>query len=189
MHFRNLILASALIAAVPALALAAAPKFGDWGYDATAMDRGVKPGDDFFGFVNGSWLKRTEIAPDRTFAGIDSILNDQIDKDVRDIIQDSAKNPASSGPLGQQVGDFYASWMDQPGVEARGIAPAQPYLDKIAAVHDRGGLTDLFGSIGYTSPIPLFIESDPKNPRRYAVFATQDGLGMPNRDYYLLQGA
>ena len=189
MHFRNLILASALVAAVPALAFAATPKFGDWGYDATAMDRGIKPGDDFFAFVNGSWLKRTEIAPDRTFAGINSVLNDQIDKDVRDIIQDSAKNPAASGQLGQQVGDFYASWMDQPAVEALGLAPAQPYLDRIAAVHDRGGLTDLFGSIGYTSPIPLFIESDPKNPRRYAVFATQDGLGMPNRDYYLLQGA
>ena len=164
MSFRNLLLASALIAAAPAIAFAAQPKVGDWGYDASAMDRGVKPGDDFFAYVNGSWLKKTEIAPDRTFAGIDSVLNDQIDRDVRDIIQDSAKNPEASGKLGQQVGDFYASWMDEPGVEARGVAPAQPYLDKIAAVHDRGGLIDLFGSIGYVSPVPLFIESDPKNP-------------------------
>jgi endothelin-converting enzyme/putative endopeptidase len=188
MRFRNLLLVSALLAAAPALAFAA-PKVGDWGYDASAMDRGVKPGDDFFAYVNGSWLKRTEIAPDRTFAGIDSILNDQIDKDVRDIIQDAAKNPAASGKIGQQVGDFYASWMDQGGVEARGLAPAEPYLDRIAAVHDRGGLMDLFGTVGYTSPVPLFIESDPKNPARYAVFATQNGLGMPNRDYYLLEGA
>jgi endothelin-converting enzyme/putative endopeptidase len=188
MRFRNLLLVSALLAAAPALAFAA-PKVGDWGYDASAMDRGVKPGDDFFAYVNGSWLKRTEIAPDRTFAGIDSVLNDQIDKDVRDIIQDAAKNPAASGKIGQQVGDFYASWMDQGGVEARGLAPAEPYLDRIAAVHDRGGLMDLFGTVGYTSPVPLFIESDPKNPARYAVFATQNGLGMPNRDYYLLEGA
>jgi len=188
MRFRNLLLVSALLAAAPALAFAA-QKVGDWGYDASAMDRGVKPGDDFFAYVNGSWLKRTEIAPDRTFAGIDSVLNDQIDKDVRDIIQDAAKNPAASGKIGQQVGDFYASWMDQGGVEARGLAPAKPYLDRIAAVRDRGGLADLFGTVGYTSPVPLFIESNPKNPARYAVFATQNGLGMPNRDYYLLQGA
>ena len=189
MRFRNLLLSTMLVATLPALAFGAPPKFGDWGYDATAMDRGVKPGDDFFAYVNGGWLKRTAIAPDRTFAGIDSILNDQIDRDVRDIIQDAAKDPTASGKIGQQVGDFYASWMDQAGVEARGLAPAQPYLDKISGVRDRGGLIDLFGSIGYASPVPLFIESDPKNPRRYAVFATQGGLGMPNRDYYLLQGA
>ena len=189
MSFRKLLLATALIAAAPALTCAAAPKFGDWGYDASAMDQAVKPGDDFFAYVNGSWLKRTEIAPDRTFAGIDSVLNDQIDRDVRGIIQDAAKDPSASGKIGQQVGDFYASWMDEAGVETRGLAPAQPYLDKIAAVHDRGRLVELFGSIGYFSPVPLFIESDPKNPSRYAVFVTQGGLGMPNRDYYLLQGA
>ena len=89
MNFRHLLMASSLLVAAPALA--AAPKFGDWGYDAAAMDSAVKPGDDFFDFVNGAWAKRTEIAADRTFVGIDSVLNDQIDKDVRAIVEDMAK--------------------------------------------------------------------------------------------------
>src|SRR5882757_1568555 len=125
-------------AASPVFAQAAAkPAYGDWGYDASAMDSAVKPGDDFFAYVNGSWAKRTEIAPDRTYVGIDSILNDQIDKDVRDIVEDVAKNSAQSGKIGQQVGDFYASWMDQDVIEQLGTAPLKPYLAQIAAVKTR----------------------------------------------------
>ena len=86
----------------------------------------VKPGDDFFDYVNGAWAKRTEIAPDRTFVGIDSVLNDQLDRDVRAIVEDMAKNSASSGRIGQQVGDFYASWMDEAAIAAKGTAPLKP---------------------------------------------------------------
>lgn len=191
MKFKMLALAGASLVAVaiPVAAQQSKPVYGTWGYNPSAMDSSVKPGDDFFAYVNGSWFKKTEIAPDRTFVGIDSVLNDQIDKDVRDVVEDMAKNPDQSGTIGQQVGDFYASWMDEKGIEARGLAPAQPYLDRIAAVKDRSGLVDLFGSVEYGSPVPVFIESDPKAPSRYAVFATQGGLGMPSRDYYLLQGA
>jgi predicted metalloendopeptidase len=67
--------------------------FGTWGYDRRRWTAAVKPGDDFFDYVNGAWAKRTEIAADRTFVGIDSVLNDQIDKDVRAIVEDMAKNP------------------------------------------------------------------------------------------------
>src|SRR5690348_3214883 len=98
--------AASLIAISPASLGAAKPVYGAWGYDATAMDRSVKPGDDFFAYVNGAWYKRTPIAEDRTFVGIDSVLNDQIDTDVRAIIEDSAKGAAQSGSIGQQVGDF-----------------------------------------------------------------------------------
>jgi putative endopeptidase len=181
--------AASLLAIAPATLGAAQPVYGKWGYDATAMDPSVKPGDDFFAYVNGSWAKRTDIAPDRTFVGIDSILNDQTDKNVREIIEDAAKNPAQSGQIGQQIGDFYASWMDQSGIEARGLAPAKPYLDRIDAVRSRDQLFDLFGSVGYESPVGIDIEPDPKAPSRYAVFAGQAGLGMPGRDYYLLTGA
>ena len=190
MKIKALALAAAsLLAIAPATIGWSKPIYGNWGYDPTAMDSGVKPGDDFFAFVNGGWFKRTSIEPDRTFAGIDSVLNDQIDKDVHDIVEDMAKNPDQSGRIGQQVGDFYASWMDQPAIEARGFEPARPYLARIAAVKDRAGLADLFGSVEFNSPVPIFIESDPKAPTRYAVFTTQGGLGMPSRDYYLLEGA
>jgi endothelin-converting enzyme/putative endopeptidase len=191
MKFRMLALATASLAVVAVPAVAQQPKaaFGTWGYNAEAMDSAVKPGDDFWDYVNGSWAKRTEIAPDRTFVGIDSILNDQIDKDVRTIVEDMAKNPASSGKIGQQVGDFYASWTDEAGIEARGAAPLKPYLAEIAAVKDRAGLIDLFATPGFPSPVGMTIFSDLKDPKTYSVYAFQGGLGLPNRDYYLLSGA
>src|SRR5688572_3945046 len=137
-----LAVASAL-AISPAAARNGKPAFAPWGVDLTAMDSAVKPGDDFFAYVNGAWAKRTEIAPDRTFVGIDSVLNDQLDKDVRDIVEDMAKNPAGSGQIGQQVGDFYASWMDEGTVAAKGAAPLKPHLDRIAAVKSTTELAEL----------------------------------------------
>src|SRR4051812_33497670 len=182
-----LVAGAALAIASPALS-ADRPVVGDWGYDASAMDSSVKPGDDFFAYVNGAWDKRTEIASDRTFAGIDSVLNDQIEKDVRAIVEDMAKDPTTNGRLGQQIGDLYASWMDEGAVEKLGSEPLQPYLKRIAGVKTRGELVDLLSEPGFESPVELVIIPDFKNPARYAAYATQSGLGMPNRDYYLLKG-
>ncbi len=182
-----LVASATLLIASPALS-ADKPVFGDWGYDASAMDSSVKPGDDFFSYVNGAWDKRTQIASDRTFAGIDSILNDQIEKDVRGIVEDMARDSSSGGRLGQQIGDLYASWMDQDRVEQLGTGPLKPWLAKIDAAKTRGDLVDLFASPGFDSPVGLFIIPDLKNPTKYAVYASQGGLGMPNRDYYLLKG-
>ena len=190
MKFKVLALtAASVLALAPATLDAAKPVYGTWGYDATAMDSGVKPGDDFFGYVNGTWFKRTEIAADRTFAGIDSVLNDQIERDVRAIVEDMAKDPTASGKIGQQIGDLYASWMDEATVEKLGTEPLQPYLKRIAAAKTRGDLVDLFVEPGFDSPVEISIYPDLKNPTRYAAYAGQDGLGMPNRDYYLLKGA
>jgi len=189
MKFKLLALATASLVALGATAgaqSAAKPAYGSWGYDATAMDASMKPGDDFWAYVNGSWDKRAKIAPDRTYVGIDSILNDQIDKDVRDIVEDLAKNPTQSGKVGQQVGDFYASWMDEDGIEKLGTEPLKPYLAKIDAVKNRGELIDLFSTPGYPSPVNVTIFADLKDPTKYTVYAFQGGLGLPNRDYYLL---
>ena len=95
-----LLLAAATIALSSPGPTLAKPTYGSRGYDAAAMDRIVRPGNDFFDFVNGGWAKRTEIAPDRTFVGIDSVLNDQTDKNVHAIVEDMAANPARSGILG-----------------------------------------------------------------------------------------
>lgn len=187
MKTKFLLMTAAMALAVPASA--AAPAFGTWGYDATSMERSVKPGDDFFDYVNGAWLKRTNIAADRTFVGIDSVLNDKIDSDVRAIVEDMAKSPAQSGLIGQQVGDFYASWMDDVRVEQLGTAPIKPYLARIAAAKTRSDLVELFASPGYDSPVGFGMYPDLKEPTRYAIYAGQAGLGLPNRDYYLLQGA
>lgn len=163
-------------------------KFQPWGVDLTAFDEGVRPGDDFWAYVNGGWDKRTEIEASRTFAGIDSVLNDQNDRDVRDIIEDMARDPGASGVKGRQIGDFYASWMDEGRLETIGTAPLKEPLGQISAARDRTDLSNLFATVGFASPVGFEIRPDLKDPSRYALFVEQDGLGMPGRDYYLLQG-
>ena len=184
--------AAAAILGVAGGALAAGPgkaKFGTWGYDATSMDASVKPGDDFFKYVNGGWYKRTEIAPDRTSAGVDVTLSDEAEKQVREIVERLAKDPAKAGPGGQRVGDFYAAWMDEKGIEARGIAPLKPYLARIAALKSKAEVAGLFAETGYESPVNMGITPDLDDPAHYVVGLDQSGLGLPNRDYYLREGA
>lgn len=192
--FKQMALASVaavMVLGAPQMGLAAdaKPKFGTWGYDPSFMDASVKPGDDFFRYVNGAWLKRTEIAPDRTAAGVDVTLTDKAEAQVHAIVDDLAKDPKAAGPGGQRIGDFYAAWMGEAAIEARGTARLKPYLAKIAAVKTRADLLNLFSEVGYTSPVDLDVGPDLADPTRYVVFADQSGLGLPNRDYYLREGA
>jgi endothelin-converting enzyme/putative endopeptidase len=191
---KNWVLASAAAAAIagmsqPAMAAGAGKaRFGAWGYDTASMDASVKPGDDFFKYVNGGWDKRVQIAPDKTSAGVDDILADEAERQVRDIVERLAKDPAKAGPAGQRVGDFYAAWMDEKALEAKGVAPLKPYLAKIAAVKDKAGVARLFAETGYESPVNVGINPDLDDPTRYVVGVGQSGLGMPNRDFYLREG-
>ena len=188
MRVSRLLLASVAIAIALPIA-AAAPKFAPWGVDLSAADASTKPGDDFFAFVNGGWDKRTQIAPDRTFAGIDSVLNDQIEKDVHAIIDEQAAHPGPHGSVSQQVGDYFGSYMDEAAIEKAGRAPLAPYLARVAAVKTRSDLARLFGSTGYASPVGMFVSPDTVDPTLNTVYVAQSGLGMPGRDYYLLPGA
>src|SRR6476660_5888008 len=131
MRFKMLTLATASLLAisVPFAAGAAKPEYGTWGYEPSAMDKSVKPGDDFWAFVNGTWDKNTQIAADRASAGPFVTLSDQAEKDVRQIVEQEASNP--SGHPGQQIGDYYASFMDTGAIEAAGTAPLKPYLGEI----------------------------------------------------------
>jgi len=166
---------------------AAKPVYGSWGVDYGSMDRGVRPGDDFFAYAEGSWLRTTTIAPDKASAGYNSDLPDLAERDVRQIVEDAQKSPTT--PMKRQIGDFYAAWMDQPGIEARGGAPLQPYLARIAAIGTRQQLVQLMAEPSFASPVDIGIEPDEKDPTRYTVGASQARLGLPTRDYYLLPGA
>ncbi|MGZ6014858.1 MAG: hypothetical protein ACXWKM_03855, partial [Phenylobacterium sp.] len=193
MKFKALVLAGAALAAigVSQTALAAGSgkaKFGTWGYDATSMDASVKPGDDFFKYVNGGWDKRTQIAPDRTSAGVDVVLTDQAERDVHEIVEQLAKDPTKAGPGGKRVGDYYAAWMDEKAIEARGTAPLKPYLARVAALKTKADVAKLFAEPGWESPVNVGINPDLDNPNVYVVGLDQSGLGMPNRDYYLREG-
>lgn len=159
-------------------------RYGSWGVDLTARDLSVRPGDDFFNHANRGWFQRTPIPADRTGYGVWTVLGEQIELQVRAIVEEGG-----SDPITRQVNDFYASWMDEAGVETRGIAAARPYLDRITAVRTRADLLRLFATPGYASPVAIGILPDPADPTRYTAAASQAGLGMPGRDYYLREGA
>ncbi len=163
------------------------PKYGPWGVDYASMDRSVKPGDDFFAYAEGTWLKTAQIAPDKTGAGYNYDLPDLAELDMREIAEDAERHPET--PLKRQIADFYAAWMDEAGVEARGLAPLKPYLTRIADVSTRDQLVHLMAEPGYASPVDIYPEPDEKDPTRYTVGAGQAHLGLPTRDYYLLPGS
>ncbi|MEO7169993.1 MAG: M13 family metallopeptidase N-terminal domain-containing protein, partial [Sphingomonas sp.] len=183
--------AAALAITLPALSqqAPAGPRFGTFGIDLTAANKTIKPGDDFWTYANGAWDARTQIAADRTSAGPAVLLVDEAEAQVRNIVTDLAKNPSAYGPQGKQIGDFYASWMDEAGIQARGTAPLKPYLAKIAAVKDRAGLETLFATVGYATPVDIGPVPDFNDPTRYTLAAGQSDLGMGGRDYYLLPDA
>jgi endothelin-converting enzyme/putative endopeptidase len=164
------------------------PKYGSWGVDYATMDRSVKPGDDFFRYAEGSWLKDAPIAADKSRAGYNYDLPDLAEQDVRAIVEEASRQPGGA-PYVRQIVDFYAAWMDQAGIEARGIAPAKPYLARIAGVGSKGDLVKLMAEPGFAAPIGIGIAADDADPTRYTVNAEQARLGLPTRDYYLLPDA
>jgi len=190
MRFKMLALATASILAVsvPVAANAAKPTYGDWGYDPSAMDSSVKPGDDFWAYVNGTWDKKTAIAADRASAGPFVTLSDGAERDVRQIVEQLA-GEQNRDLLSQQIGDYYSSYMDTAGIEAAGTAPLKPYLAEINGVKTRDQLLSLFIKPGFASPIDVGIGPNFKAPDVYAVFAGQATLGMPSREYYLEDNA
>src|SRR3954454_7349496 len=189
MSFKMLTLATASLLAVSAVSAGAAkPVYGDWGYEAKAMDSSVKPGDDFWAYVNGSWDKNTQIAADRASAGPFVTLSDKSESDVRQIVEQLANDP-NRDHLGQQVGDYYASFMDTNAIEAAGTAPLKPYLGQIDGAKTRAQILSLFIKPGYASPVDVEIGPNFKNPDVYAVFAGQATLGLPSREYYLEDNA
>jgi endothelin-converting enzyme/putative endopeptidase len=148
------------------------------------MDRTVKPGDDFYRFAEGTWLRDHPIPADKTGAGYNYELPDETEVQVRAIVEEAANHPEDA--MARQIGDFYAAWMDEAGLEVRGPAQLQPYLAKIAAVRDRHQLVQLMADPGFASPINIGPTVDEKDPTRYIVGTGQARLGLPTRDYYLL---
>ena len=166
----------------------AKPRYGSWGVDLAAMDKSVKPGDSFWHHVNGQWDRRTEMPSDRASIGVGVLLAEEAERQVRTIVEDLAKDGAKSGAIGQQVGDVYAAWMNEAGIEANGTSPLKPYLARIDAIANRTDLIKVFAAPGYMSPVGIVIIPDPADTTRYIAAAGQSGLGLPNRDYYLLEG-
>lgn len=185
---RRSVLIALAAAALPAVlpAQTAAPRYQPWGLELQHMDTSVKPGDDFYGFALGAWLKNHPIPADKVGAGYNYDLPDEILEQVRRIVEEAAAKPADA--TARKVGDAYAAWMDEAGIEARGTAPLRPWLARIDAVRTRPELVRLMMRPGYPSPVNVGISTDQDDPTRYTATAGQARLGLPTRDYYLLTG-
>jgi putative endopeptidase len=179
------------LAPTPTIAATVAPPavpkaaIGDFGLDLSAGDKNVKPGDDFFAYANGTWDQSFKIPPDKASFGPFDRLDELSKERVRSIIEQSAAAHAASGTPEQQIGDYYAAFMDESAIEANGLAAAQADLERIAAAKSRADVARLFGTIGYATLFDVQLSPDYKNPDRYAVVITESSLGLPDRDYYL----
>lgn len=156
------------------------------GVDLANLDRSVRPQDDFFRFVNGGWLATNEIPADRSRWGSFDALNEAAEENVLAIIRESAASDAPAGSDARKVGDLFRSFMDTETIEARGIAPIQPDLDRIAALRSAADLAAYWGDPATAAaPFGFYVWQDPQQSDVYITSLTQAGLGMPDRDYYL----
>lgn len=158
------------------------------GIDTSAFDPAVRAQDDFYGHINGKWMQSTQIPSSKASWGTYLQLRETAQEQVRTILDEAVRNPGPAGSEGRKIADLYQSFTNQKERDAVGINPLQPDLLRIAALQDRKDLPALMAylnRIGVTTPLSLSIYQDAKDATRYAVYASQDGLGLPDRDYYL----
>ncbi len=182
-----LVLSGYLLVHCPGLA-AAEPRSGiDW----SGFDKSVAPQDDFFQYVNGKWLEKTDIPPDKSDYGIFTYLTDQSREALRKIVEQLASQPDKpAGSDEQKVGDFYWSAMDLEARAARGLAALHAELERINRIESREQLLRTLAENqrrGLDTPVAIFVAPDARQSDRYAVYVSQSGLTLPDRDYYLLE--
>ncbi|HZQ95748.1 MAG TPA: M13 family metallopeptidase [Candidatus Sulfotelmatobacter sp.] len=162
------------------------------------IDRSVKPGDDFYRFANGEWIKRTEIPPDRAEVDVFTALADQSNQRTKDLIEELAHSNAAAGSGERKVADLFNSYMNEAAIEGKGVAPLRPHLDAIASIRDKKQLAyalgqtlradvDALNNTNYHTPnlfglwvAPGFHDSD-----HYIPYLMQGGVQLPDREYYL----
>ena len=175
--------------AVPVLAQdIPSPRFGTWGVDLSSMDKTVKPGDNFFNYVNGKWLKTATIPLDRSQTGSFQDLQILSEKRMRAIMDDLAKKPAASlSPEEKKLRDLYDAFEDTKAIEANGLKPAQKDLDYLNGLKTLDDVAHAMASPSRAAGTvyDIGIGVDDKNPDSYSINLNQSGLGLPDKEYYL----
>jgi putative endopeptidase len=167
---------------------AAHTQYGTWGVDLSAMDKSVKPGDDYFTYVNGAWAKTAVIPADRSSTGSFQDLRILSEKRMQEIAASLDAKPYDQlTDEEKKLRDLYDAFMDEKQIETNGMAPAKHDLDAIAHLNSLKAVAVAMGDpkLQLASPISFGIGINDKNPNAYSVNIYQSGLGMPDRDYYL----
>ncbi len=186
LHLRpRLIMAAACLVSAAALA---APTSG---LTEANIDKSVRPQDDYFRYINGSWLKNTPIPADKSSYGVIEVQEDRNLDWLKTIVETAALQKAAPASEAQQIGDLYASYMDEARLNSLGIARLQPLLASVAALSDQKALPALFAAmelVGIATPFSAYVGPDGKDASRYSLSLSQSGLGLPDRDFYFDQG-
>ncbi|MEL6687031.1 MAG: M13 family metallopeptidase [Pseudomonadota bacterium] len=165
------------------------PKLGTFGIELENMDTTVEPGNDFFRYVNGTWLDNLEIPADRSVFTAFNVLSDQAEERVLGIIETaaSAENPT---PDQARIAGLYNAYMDTGAIEAKGLAPIQADLDRVRNAETREDIIDIMTdrSLGVASLVGIFVGIDAKQNEQYRVSMGQSGLGLPNPGAYTDEG-
>jgi predicted metalloendopeptidase len=180
-------LAAALLAATLAATAAPAAQANGAGIEIQQVDSSVSVRQDFFRHVNGGWLKNTPIPADRPSVGAFEQIHEAIQPQLRGLIEEAATRPGSSDEA-KKIGDLFASFMDEARAEKLGVAPLAAELAAIDALADTKQLTVWFARAlraGARVPLSFGVGIDDRDSTRYVPFASQSGLGLPDRDYYL----
>ena len=159
------------------------------------MKPSVPPGDDFYAYTNGGWIEKTEIPKDKSSWGITEESAEKTDQRNAELIKQAG---TSGSPEAKKVATFYAAYMDEATIEAKGLAPLDETFAAIAAIKDKKDLAKVLGGtiradvdilnntkVHTANVLGLWVAEDLDDPKQYAAFLIQGGLGMPDRDYYL----
>lgn len=189
------ILAAVVLASMAFFSLPLATLGQTSGIDIAGMDRSVNPGDDFFSYANGGWMKSTEIPADRTSFGAFDVIFDKVSKRTAELIKDAGN---SNDPEARLVADYYKAFLDENAIEKRGIEPINAELTEIGSIKSKAELSRLLGSQLRADVDPLnstnfqtdrlfglFVSADFNNPTKNVPYMLQGGLGLPDRDNYV----
>ncbi len=189
-----LVLVLALASIVSPAHSADAPYLGTFGLDEAHVDRSIAPGDDFAEYVNGKWYASAQIPADRSWWGEVPRLVETAATRVRAIDEAAMASPAT--PDQKKFGDYFASYLDEAAIEAKGTVPIQPDLAMVRAIRtphdlaiaiarlDRRMAPPQFGQTQSSFPVSFGVNIDPKQPTAYVAEIDQGGLGLPDKDYY-----
>ncbi|RDS85106.1 M13 family peptidase [Dyella monticola] len=199
------ILAAAMVSCGTALAAAPAttsapPAKTDLGIDLKGIDHAIKPGDDFFGYANGTWVKNTQIPADRSSTGTFLQVYQLAEKQTSQLIRNIAQGHAAPGSNERKIADYYAAYMNEANIEKFGLAPLKDAFTRIDAIKTRDDLASVLGSQMRADVDPvnatnfhtenlfgLFVTQGLEDPSHDMAYLLQGGIAMPSRDYYLSQ--
>ena len=161
--------------------------FGSWGFDPASLNPAVDPGDDFNAYANGKWVADNPIPAEFTRFGTFNLLREKSTSDVEKLVADLVRTTPAAGTQARRIVDAYDAFVDTAAIDAAGLAPAQPYIDKIKSAPDLDALVALSMEPGIPALVAPGVTVDDKDPNSYIVSVGFNGMGLPDRDYYLVE--